>query len=221
MAKVTLYVPDDLWKRAQEQSEQVNLSQVFQQALKSEFQRVLRLQEQADLDAQLDLPTLRKRFSEQQREIFRYGYAAGIEQAQQYMSYADFRFCESVNWDTDAVVGRLTSGDIGLADWLLDAVLDHVPQDGINNPFNGAAAAGVQMEVAEGFVAALHRAWDLITDDLWVPAVNPDAWTGTRDQQSEGDQLPRAATVNRTFRRPTSAEKVEPNNPDDNGDEQR
>ena len=54
MTKMTVYVPDNLAQRVQAFGDRINLSQVFQTALRAELRRAHLHQEQADLDARLD-----------------------------------------------------------------------------------------------------------------------------------------------------------------------
>jgi len=199
MAKVTVYVPDDLWQRAQAQSEPVNLSQIFQQALRAELRRAGRYQVQADLDAQLDLNALRERFCHQRIDLYRRGYAIGIDSVQRYLGYADLRFCEDTGWDVDEIMQHLGKDDVTF-DKLMDVVLEVVGNDG--SIFQTATAQGVQIEVAEGFVAALRRVWELVVTEL-VDEERPDRrefWEEWKDKQrsvqSAKKSEPSVATIN-------------------------
>ena len=89
MGKFMVYVPDDLYDRAQERKAQLNFSELFRRALSNELQRIEQNQE--------DIPDLGTRITQEQRakmlerfrqekkklqiDSFTGGYDAGIEWA--------------------------------------------------------------------------------------------------------------------------------------------
>jgi len=79
-------------------------------------------------------------------------------------------------------------------------VLEVVGNDG--SIFQTATAQGVQIEVAEGFVAALRRVWELVVTEL-VDEERPDRrefWEEWKDKQrsvqSAKKSEPSVATIN-------------------------
>lgn len=167
MAKVTVYVPDDLWHRAQSLGDELNASQVFQAALRAELRRLgRRRHEQADIDALIDVQGLRKRFTQERAELYRRGYELGVKCAGE-LSYADFRFCGGVGWDTSRIVSGL------LHDVLRQELIDESVQ--VAEEASGLSAAeyfellaksstasGAYAEMTEGLVGGLQRVWELV-----------------------------------------------------------
>jgi post-segregation antitoxin (ccd killing protein) len=180
MARVNLYVPDDLLARAQQLRDEGQLSMIFRHALAAEVRRnQWRRQEQADLEAEIDLAALRLRFLADRGACYRAGYKVGLEHAQQ-TSYAVMRFYESRGWDPEAVVAclpqqvkdALCAVESEQENWrtaelqktyaapkqkrtLLSQMM-HTPP---------GFAEGVRLEVHQGCVDALRWVWDRVMDD--------------------------------------------------------
>lgn len=165
MPKITAYVPDELWRKTQEFSAEINVSQLLQNALKSELRRCRRRQEVTDLEKELDVPDLRKKFSAERQQIYEAGYRMGIRFVRERAEFADLMFCDSVGWDESKVIsGLLKPGD----PWDEELFVAYQEFGGI--PFTHFGAAP---EIRAGFVDALRRAFELVAD--------PDGpWTWTR-----------------------------------------
>lgn len=168
MPKVTVYVPDELWKRSQALGEAINLSQVFQTALRAEMrQHEVHRHEQTDLDATINLDALRRRFTKERAALYRRGYEIGVRRAQS-LSYADLRFCANVDWDTSAVLKHLSGG--GPLDELAHQDLAE-PATGLPDPrlwpdgLGSSTWEGAVAEMGEGFVDALRRVWELVAEE--------------------------------------------------------
>lgn len=156
MARITVYVPDDLLRQAQEFSSDINPSQLYQRALKSELRRCHRRRELIDLDKELKIPELRKKYSAERQQIYEAGYRLGVQFLNERTTVADLMYCESVNWDESKVLGRLMPpGD----PWF-ENVVETTHEFGWN-PFTHYGAAP---EIHSGFVDALRGAFELAAD---------------------------------------------------------
>jgi hypothetical protein len=176
MARVNLYVPGGLLKRAEQLRDEGQLSQLFRDALEAELRRAQwRRRQQTDLEVALDIAALRRRFLEDRGRYYRAGYSIGLEYAEE-STYAAMRFYESLEWQRDAVVQHLPT-------WVqqnLKQVENEQEQGPVISPRvqesmserqqlkralerarpHPAFSEGVRLEVWQGCVDALRWAWE-------------------------------------------------------------
>ena len=170
MPRMNVYVPDDLYNTMPE-GRRVNWSEVFQDAVRQVISGK-QPEDQPDLDALIDVESLQVRLQGERQAIYRKGYEIGVKWAQQ-LSYADYRFCESVKWDVDKVFRQLAVK--GLDSDLEDAATSYRPDVGDYfdhrygiNPFDEADTSteiGARLVLKEAVVDALRRAWRLANGD--------------------------------------------------------
>lgn len=181
MARVNLYVPGGLLRRAQRLRDDGQLSLIFRDALEAELRRAQwRRREQADLEAGLDIEALRRRFLEDRGTYYRLAYSVGLRYAEQ-TSYAAMRFYESLDWDRNAVVEHLPQ----LVQHELEQLEEeHEPRQFIARKPAGeadkaylkqslenarphpASREGVRLEIRQGCVDALRWAWERAMDGV-------------------------------------------------------
>lgn len=163
MAKTTVYVPDELWRRVQQLPDDINISQVFQGGLEAELRR-RRRQEHAELDALIDVQTLRQEFARERKELFQTGYKMGVTK---HWTYADLRFCADCGWDRATIIQHLHGY------WFQDFALVEVAMkqtfgdkgDGIDPVLlNNAEVAGATSEIVDGVIAGMRRVWELAVE---------------------------------------------------------
>jgi hypothetical protein len=182
MARVNLYVPGALLRRAQRLRDDGQLSLIFRDALEAELRRAQwRRREQADLEAGIDITALRQRFLGDRGTYYRAGYSVGLKHAEQ-TTYAAMRFYESLEWKPDAVVEHLPAAVQGALTQVMQDVEQRriasiqVPEgmskqerfraavDGVKP--DPAFTEGVRLEIRQGCVDALRWAWERAMDGV-------------------------------------------------------
>jgi hypothetical protein len=144
----------------------VNVSQVLQTALQSVVrQRRRRHQEQTDLESRLDLPLLRERFGKEREDLYRDGFRIGLSCIDQ-LRYADLRAAESLDWDTEAVFKSLPQAVRDEFQERSLARFGSVFTDSANHA--NALLRGAQDEMADGFLGALRRVWELAAGEQTI-----------------------------------------------------
>jgi len=168
--KMTVYVPDYLWEPMQKR-EDVKWSQVFQRAVKEELHMNVARPALPELDNTIDIQALRQRLRAERAEIYRRGYAAGLQAAER-LSYGDFHYCEEAGWDTDKILFSTMFGDYyehlkSIMDPALRDVVRgwHVSDDLTDPGFVDTGRSGSAKAFRDAFVDGLHRAWELVTQE--------------------------------------------------------
>lgn len=166
MAKTTVYVPDELWRRTQQLGDDINLSQIFQAGLEAELRRRSRpRQERAELDALIDAQALRQQFARERSALFRVGYKLGLTKP---WTYADLRFCADSDWDPATIVQPLHGY------WFPDFELEQLAiaqtlgdkGDGIDPVLlHNAEVIGATNEIIDGVIAGMRRLWELAVEE--------------------------------------------------------
>jgi len=99
MSRIMVYVPDDLYKRAQDRKEQLNFSELFRKALSEKLQMLVRSEvELQDIETSIEegergemLERLRQEKEAYERQGFISGYEGGIWWAKQ-ANYGQLQF---------------------------------------------------------------------------------------------------------------------------------
>jgi hypothetical protein len=160
MAKTTVYVPDELWRRVQQLHDDINISQIFQGGLEAELRR-RRRQEHAELDALIDVQTLRQEFARERKELFQTGYKMGVTK---HWTYADLRFCADCGWERATIIQHLHGywfQDFALVEAAMKQTFgdkgDGIDPVLLDNP----EVAGATNEIIDGVIAGMRRVWEL------------------------------------------------------------
>jgi hypothetical protein len=145
MPKVTVYVPDGLLERVRKLDPEVNMSQLFQNAVDDEIHRLETRQKQAAaIREKVDLEALRQRFQAGQATLYQEGYDWGLVAANE-MSYDDFEAVRQCRWAPDEVWKVLLERDFDVEDLRDDATV-------------------------RGIAAALRDVWETVSADINDPS---------------------------------------------------
>lgn len=153
MARVTVYVPEELWKRVEKVKDEIQLSSLFQSALKQELERLRSRKEILNLNEENVWDTLAEKLRKERDLILQENFKRGVE--------------EGINWAKMAafpILWEYVSNDAVTFNELPDDVQIKISNLEFENPYEIFTD-----EYAKGWWKGLRDAWAILEEKLMKP----------------------------------------------------